>query len=413
MKCIETIEHDRFPIESDLHDKLCLVKNKFNLEEVEAFDQQELNKKYRAGFIIGVDWLEEGKSILKIKPKIADIDFFKMLDVCLKYPRVSAHLSNTFTLYDTKSKVPVDKDSCDILNVFLLLMFLRTVDKICSRGLKRDYVSHTDNLNNKIKGRILVQQTIKKNHFKANLNKTICTFSEYSRNCIENRILASTLDAINSHVNAYGDGRMANILAKVRPCFNNVERINLSPRIFKSINNTSFYKDYKQAIKLAEQIYNSITHTIRTEDEEKTYIFPFTIDMPELFERYCEALLRDRYGDKVQAGYGREDKDSETRAGRMKLRPDFYVDAKYIVDAKYKLQYYNGYGLLKEDAAQMSLYLHYTKILEKMKLADGDKASVVVLHLDNNGNVDVDMSKKTSFDGFIDIYKIGIDVPRK
>jgi 5-methylcytosine-specific restriction enzyme subunit McrC len=337
----------------------------------------------KSGYIIGVSWIKEGESIIKVSPKIEDIDFFKMLDICMKHSKVSVHLHDCINFYEDKQKISVRKMHQDLLNVFLLVIFLRTIDRITLRGLKRDYVYHTENLKNKIKGRILVQQTIKKNHFKANLNKTVCSFSDYSTNCIENRIIATVLDSITSRIYTLSDEKgtyrgIARILSKVKPFFNGVERLNLSPKIFKSIHNTSFYKDYKQAIKLAEQIYNNITHTIRT-DKDEAYIFPFTINMPELFERYCEALLRDKYGDLVLAGYGHMDNDSETRAGNLRLRPDFYVIGKYIVDAKYKDRY-NGNSIDRDDAAQMALYLHYEPVLKKAGLDKERDLKLIILY---------------------------------
>lgn len=414
MKVIETKEHfSAWKGDMTLKDKLDCndVKNRFDLD---VKNDEKGVKQYKAGFTIGVHWINEGESIIKVRPKIKNIDFFKILDNCLKYPKVSSHLNDCFKIDSTCSKIPVDREFQDLLNVFLLLMFLRTVDKICIKGLKKNYIGHTENFNNKIKGRILVQQTIKKNHFKANLNRTVCTYSEYSMNCIENRIIATSLDAVSSVIYSSNFGKgMANLLAKVKPCFDGVERLSLTPKIFKSVNNTNFYRDYKVAIRLAQQIYNNITHTTKT-DKDEAYIFPFTINMPELFERYCEVLLRDKYGDLVLAGYGRDDINSETRAGNLRLRPDFYVKGKYIVDAKYKKKYYNGGNLYKDDAQQMALYLHYEPVLKKAELNGEEQIpkAVILYLMHNNEKKEFDLNCLEPCNNYKNIFKIGLNVPR-
>jgi 5-methylcytosine-specific restriction endonuclease McrBC regulatory subunit McrC len=86
--------------------------------------------------------------------------------------------------------------------------------------------------------------------------------------------------------------------------------------------------------------------------------------MPELFERYCEALLRGRYDD-LLAGYGRDD-SSETKSGHRLKRPDFLLPSlNMIIDSKYKFRIENSIG--EEDLRQLSLYGRYMPILSNLK----------------------------------------------
>lgn len=424
MKIVETYEHSTvWSGEQNLLDQhedlLCkLFKIKI------SYDQEKKEKQKQANYIIGVYWLKEGESIIKIKPKKKNIDFFTILDEILKHPKVNKHLDSCYTIYDDKPKIKVEKQYKEIINIFLLLHFLRLVKKITEKGLKKGYIRITENLTSKIKGKILVNKTVKNNHFKSRQDKTYCNYQIFSTNCIENQLIISTLESISPIIYSLHNKNMANLMNQIKPYFRTVNRIHLSAQTFKNIKHTNFFIEYKKVIKLAEQIYKNITQSIETTDTN-SFIFPFIINMPELFERYCEVKLRERYSD-LLAGYGKEGY-SETKTRDWKLRPDFLLPSKnMIIDSKYKFWYKNRSNAenIKTDFQQLSLYARHIEILKKIKIQpknniipslvfiypnieinDRDEANEI------DGKEHIDLDRLNEEKNFEKIYKISLKIP--
>ena len=140
--------------------------------------------------------------------------------------------------------------------------------------------------------------------------------------------------------------------------------------------------------------------------------------MPELFERYCEVLLRNHYRGKLSSGYGYDDNSSETVVGTNfgSLRPDFLLESK-IIDAKYK--YLASGNIEKKDLQQVALYGRNIEILSKIGIKDNEIPKLIFLvpvksdtllislTLDNNNLVEL----PGLF--FKEIYKCYIPLPVK
>lgn len=137
-----------------------------------------------------------------------------------------------------------------------------------------------------------------------------------------------------------------------------------------------------------EQLNNVIDYV------EKSNIYPFYINLPELFERYCEVKLREHIP-YLLAGYAKNDICSQIKTGA--LRPDFAIpksdedkiDA-YILDSKYSIKYSHIFkkinkgeeeinektGDIKEHLQQLSLYSRTLKFQNKLCV---DKSSDIKL----------------------------------
>lgn len=387
------------------------------------------NNAVRADYIIGVQWLKRNQDIVKVKPKKGNIDFFKILDSCLQDPVVGQHMDQCYAIHTEEPKIPVEKHFSDILNIFLVHHFLKLVEQITKRGLRKDFTRVSENLTAKIRGKISVNETIKYNHTKGRPDKVFCQYQKFTVDCLENQILAATLDAIQRRLKSLGQSftEWTKLLKQLLPYFDGVQRISLHPGIFKKIKTSRFHRDYNQALDVAEQIYKNVTQT--TEVKEKTtYIHPFLIDMPELFERYCEALLRCNYSN-IEAGY--ENKGaSEYYIGTNtpNLRPDFILKGEtenYIIDSKYKFWYEDGkFEYFKGDYQQLALYGRHCGILSNFN--DPEKTPKLVFIYPNipeqessNGEkgkleesqFKVELKDKQPITGFCEMYKLSIDLP--
>lgn len=386
------------------------------------YDQsnQATQKIIETGHLIGVFWLEKNENTLKIRPRqINDkyVDFYAMLDEVLQHPKVNKHLDDCYKIYDNQPKVSVDKEFSDLANLFLLLHFLRLVKTISRQGLKKGYIKKTENLNAKIKGKILVNETIRHNHFKGRQDKTYCQYQEFSTNCIENQIIATTLDNISPFVYQSGNKALINLLNQNKATFRNIDRIKLSPRTFTRMKISNFFRNYKKTIELARQIYHNHVPALSAHKSEFD-IFPFYINMPELFERYCEVKLRKQYND-VLAGYASEGY-SETKTKHWELRPDFLIPSlNMIVDSKYKPWYAKNSTAeaFKSDFQQLSLYGRHEDILEQLNLDGNQIPSLLFIYPHDNTqensieNLDFDINKRKKEEHFCEIYKLPIQIP--
>ena len=159
---------------------------------------QELSEKLEpiimSHYFIGCRWLNEECSILvspkEYKGKCAS--YISMFMACLNDPIVSQKLEDTYEIFFNEKWIDIESSE-DYITPFLIVHFLQIVKKITLKGLKKGYVKTTENMTSKVKGKILINQTIKTNLFKNRLDKTVCEHQIFTINCIENKIIKSAL----------------------------------------------------------------------------------------------------------------------------------------------------------------------------------------------------------------------------
>ena len=102
--------------------------------------------------------------------------------------------------------VPIKIDTAQsILTPMLVVHFLKLTEQIVKKGLKFNYIQREENLCSKIKGKVLLSQTLKRNYSTGRSDRTMCRYQDYSIDCIENKILKKTLLFINRFINIYND----------------------------------------------------------------------------------------------------------------------------------------------------------------------------------------------------------------
>lgn len=378
-----------------------------------------------ADYILGIQWLNNKQDIVKVKPKRDNIDFFTILDTCLKDPVVGQHMDQCYVINTNAPKIQVqDTELKEVLNLFLIHHFLGLVRHITRNGLKKGFTKVSENLTAKIRGKILVNPTLRHNHTKARPDKVYCQYQRFTTDCLENQILASTLEAVQKRLNML-PARLSNLLHQVKPYFDGVQRIPLNNQVFRQLKTHRFFRTYQQALDVAEQIHKNITQT--TEISGPTFIHPFTIDMPELFERYCEAKLRAGYSG-IKAGY--QDKaTSEIKIGNgPELRPDFVLSkgqTDFIIDSKYKFWFEgSAFRNFKSDFQQLALYARHEGIMKNLSASSephlifiypniGDDSENTGTQPHKSSKSDLDLRQKEEVSGFNNIYKIALNLPTK
>ena len=169
-----------------------------------------LNSNYKASYYIGLDWLSEKKQLsLLIKPKIDDLDYLKMFMECFKHQEVSKRLPKIYKIYFNKNAITIKSNPFE-LTPLLIIHFLNRVKEIVKKGLKKDYIRVEENLQSKIKGKVLFNQSLKMNNFKGRFDRNYCNYQEYSINCFENQIVKKTLRFIQVYINKYYKNKLYN-----------------------------------------------------------------------------------------------------------------------------------------------------------------------------------------------------------
>ncbi|MDF1878111.1 hypothetical protein JHD46_00500 [Sulfurimonas sp. SAG-AH-194-C20] len=405
-------------------------KTAWNEEELSKLSKEPnkkylgLSKKYDYGndkicvkpyYYIGYRWFDEKKEeCIRISPKKSkdgkQADYLKMFLTCLKDPIVSKKMNDCYGIKFNEKWIEIEENE-DEITPLIILQFLKVVHNISKKGLKKGYTKITENLTSKIKGKILVNQTIKQNHFKNRLDKTICNHQIFTIDCIENQILKTALFQCSRNLQNINNDDITKLLKFNLNSFELVNTKEIFKSDFSKIKYSPFYKDYKEALILAQMIFKRFGFTLNSsKKDEKIKIPPFYIDMPKLFERYVEVKLREVYPEIL-------DGNTLDIDLKFKMRPDFLLASQnMIIDAKYKYWFYknNINDDFKDDFQQLSLYGRESNIRQYINLGDSNReANILFIYPEKSAEEYVNNIYKNKVDGFNNIYKLGIKIPSK
>jgi 5-methylcytosine-specific restriction enzyme subunit McrC len=369
----------------------------------------------RVNYYIGTCWLEENKLALHVSPKVKNLNYLQIFLECLSNPIVAKHFNKTYRIFFNQPPIQIkSKNNIDI-TLLLIVHFLSIVKRISQKGLKKGYVTITENLSGKVKGKINIQQTIRKNLSSKRLDRNICQYQIHTQDCLENRLIKTAIKQVSKYTHRYieksnNNDELFKLLKYNQFSFESISEIMVSPHDFKSIKHSSFYAEYKEALRLAEMIFKRLGFNPRQNEDQISKTPPFYINMPELFERYVEVQLRKNYPD-ILVGYGKEG-HSETRS-TWDLRPDFLIPClSMIIDAKYKVWYHNETDVdFKSDFQQLSLYARTKDILEKLGSKNLLPKLVFIYPPGKAGETEINLNILKTESKFEDIYKIGISLP--
>ena len=423
IKCIvDNYEHDSITSFDDKSDeeKLKIFDriNKASEQKYLSIKYQEFNSKWalRAGYFIGYRWFDTNKTYLHIKPKIHDgkqADFLAMFKECLSHPIVSQKMDKTYKIFFDEPLIEI-QDKKDEITPFLIIHFLQIVKTIEKKGLKKGYIKVTDNLTSKIKGKILVNQTIKQNHFRNRIDKTVCNYQIFTINCFENQILKTALMQCGRYLAGIEDKNIIKILKQNITAFEQVDIKEVFDSDFSKIKHSPFYKEYKEALNLAKMIFKRFGFALNNNlSNISNKIPPYYINMPILFERYVELKL-------LQSNINYID-GNDVSVAQWGMKPDFLLQKnKTVLDAKYKFWYESGKNQnstenwqFKDDYMQLSLYGRDNKVRGELKVENNQEAELLFIYPSFRDEKDskINLGNKDKSDKFSNIYTLGIKIP--
>ena len=383
------------------------------------FEKENNEIVLKSSYFIGYAWLVSKKLYINITPKKTKnnriADFVKMFSDCINDSYVATHLNDTYKIFIKQPKIEIDKND-DLITPFIIINFINILHKIAKQGLKKGYIRETKNLSSKIKGRIFINETIKSNHFKSKLEKTVCDYQKHTINCLENQILKTALIQSLKYLMFLDNEQLVSKIKNILYSFKLVDTKEVFERDFTKIKLSSFFFDYKEALNLAILIFNQLGYSLQTKrQEEKIKIPPFYINMPELFERYVEIKLRKTYSINVIPGYSNT--SSVKNSYLWGLRPDFILrNQNTIVDAKYKYWFINqASDNLKDDLQQLSLYGRIEDLKNDIGIKKNQEPIILFVYpnTEKNNENEIKIENAELINGFTNIYKIGIKIPYK
>lgn len=384
-----------------------------------CFEINAFTRKIETHYYIGVDWLIENQKAIYVEPKLnkagdEQVDYLTMLFSALKHTESLKHLENLFEIKWDKATIEIEQQQ-DVLTPLLVVQFLSLVKEIVRKGLKKSYYKVEKNLHSKVKGKVLVSQTIKQNLIKNKTLHTFCSYEEFGLNGLENRLIKKTIVFINRYLsnskNLQSERYTTELFNYINPSFEYVsEEVNLHDLKYTKTN--AFYKEYEEAIKLAKLILKRFGYSITNTQEKTIKTPPFWIDMSKLFELYVYGKLRERFPSKDEVIYHKK---------FNRLEPDFILKSKdeklkMVVDAKYKPRYSNN-NISNDDVRQVSGYARLKSVYEELDIEIKNEENKVIdcliIYSDQNSkrkdfknNFDI-----FSINNYVDFYKIGIELP--
>ena len=403
------------------------VDNLTNMKEIIFCNNKEkkcIEFKFSQGVItlhtnyyVGVDWLKKNDIAIYVAPKLneerKETDYFHMLFSCMKHSDISAHSKDLYEIKFDEQYIEINQKQ-DLITPLLMIRYLQVLKSVVRKGLKKSYYRVEQNLSSKIKGKVFVSKTLKQNIVKNRLNKTICNFEVYGVDSIENKILKSALKFVEFYLAKYRQFSdcFLPLLSFCKPAFYEVDDSFFDLNSIKKIKINAFFKEYKEALDLAEMIIKRFGYNIREMDKKVVRVPPFWIDMPKLFELYVLGLLKEQYGSKIhfqaKGNYG---------------EPDFLLiteSEKMVIDTKYKRIYQNNdeyqNRFNSDDIRQICGYARDRKILKRLGYTDENMQDIVVdcliIYPDQNSSRILPKNLKVhSIDQFTKFYKIPVKLP--
>jgi 5-methylcytosine-specific restriction enzyme subunit McrC len=401
-------EHDHETIEGgDFLAKRTYFKNRRG-EDATCFEIYDENgaRKLRLSYYIGLDWINDHNAIY-VQPKVESgnvkIDYLAMLCSCLKHPDVISETENLYQIDFQQPHIQIQQNK-DLLTPLIIVHFLQLARIIVKKGLMRGYYPVEENLNSKLKGKVLTAKNLKTNIFKNQPLRALCSYNEFGFNTLENRLIKKTLKFIQRY-SAQQPSLRNNVAELLKFClapFDLVEE-SIDLDAIKATHINPLFKEYSIAVKLAKLILKRFGYNINSiNNNEMISTPPFWIDMSRLFELYVLGKLKDRFRDGVKYQFTRRWNELDYLINT--------ADYKLIVDAKYKLKY--GHTYIIDDIRQISGYARLRAVSHELGKAEDEVIDCIIVYPEVTQTEELPENLiETPITGFNRFFKIGIGLP--
>ncbi|MDE7291044.1 MAG: McrC family protein [Treponemataceae bacterium] len=358
-----------------------------------------------------------------------DIDFIELFLSALKCASAAEYFTRFYGIDFNEPSIQTDAFD-NVLSPLLLIHFVCLLEKLLKHGLKKGFVRREENLNGKIKGRILIAKNIQKNLRTQRQERTYCGYQEWTVDTLENRILKKALKFsrqmlktlhISEHPKLKGiDQSITRMLFAFEQVGNEIQSAQV-----RQIKVNKCWREYAEALKVAQMILHRFEYSVEKAGQKQTSVPPFWIDMSRLYEVYVYSKLFEVYGNEI----GFQVK------GYYNSAVDFIKkDERLIMDTKYKPQYGNSNSGIIDDIRQISGYARDTRILQALGEDKNSTKEIKCIIIfpetyktdGDEKEIDTDFTEKTTFSQeekllqkaseiphFRNFFKLRFPLPRK
>ena len=338
---------------------------------------------------VGVLQTKSGLTI-EILPKIADKTksdnrsravFIKMLKTLKNFPFKSSNLANLKT------------QNLPLLEIFIS-MFLCELEALVKKGIKSDYVALEENLKF-LKGKLNINEQIKRNSI--HKERFYVEYSEFLSDIKINQIIKTTLKFL------YKKSNFSKNQQKIRELlfiFDEVSMCSDYKNFFTNYTINRQVRHYEQTLLWCKIFLLGDTFTPHKGND---LAFALLFDMNALFESYVGNFIKKKY---TNVSLQHSEKYLIENPKGFKLRPDIFLEGKFIADTKWKIirqdinESEKKYKISQADLYQLyaygkkyecdKLYLIYPKIdgakqeLMKFKYEKDMQLEILYFDLEND-----------------------------
>ena len=278
----------------------------------------------------------KGGLTIEILPKIADKTdtdkskavFIKMLRTLKNFPFKSSNLASLKT------------QNLPLLEIFIS-MFLCELEALVKKGIKSDYVALEENLNF-LKGKLNINEQIKRNSI--HKERFYVGYSEFLSDIKINRIIKTTLQFLYKKSNSSKNQQKIRELLFI---FDEVLECEDYKNFFAKLVINRQVKHYEQTLLWCKIFLLGNSFTPHNGDD---LALALLFDMNALFESYVGNFIKKSFPGTILQ---HSEKHLIEEPKSFKLRPDIFLEGKFIADTKWKIV------KSKDDISQADLYQLY------------------------------------------------------
>ena len=278
----------------------------------------------------------KGGLTIEILPKIADKNdaerskavFIKMLRTLKNFPFKSSNLASLKT------------QNLPLLEIFIS-MFLCELEALVKKGIKSDYVALEENLNF-LKGKLNINEQIKRNSI--HKERFYVGYSEFLSDIKINRIIKTTLKFLYKKSNSSKNQQKIRELLFI---FDEVSECENYKNFFAKLVINRQVKHYEQTLLWCKIFLLGNSFTPHKGDD---LAFALLFDMNALFESYVGDFIKKSFPSTILQ---HSEKHLVEYPKSFKLRPDIFLEGKFIADTKWKIV------SSRDDISQADLYQLY------------------------------------------------------
>jgi len=383
------------------------------------------DRKPTGHWYVGQVWLEEPEAFLRVMPKVG-ASIFQMYLACLGDSQVCPHLHQMIKFYWEQKPIPVDDQTfCSDITPLLIARYLRVLFELCRCHLRVGFHSVEANLLGKVRGRPVIMTQLRQNVARGRLDRIVCRFQIPSLDTPVNQILKAALEQSLKYLRHYSimESPLCHWASFSYAALSGVSLKRITSQDFKGLHYAGFLKPYREVHQWARLILQLLGYDPleALSDHKSPALPPFAIDMNELFERYCEVLLRRNHHYKVWAGY--RDHNLEVK---FQVHPDFLVadgQNRWIIDSKYKENWSWDREDHRADVYQVVAYSRHKGVLRQldclMEHTQESRTTLVILYpvTSSSSNPERELDLTGAADGnVLDVFEVkivkrGIDLP--